>query len=201
MKPYDIKNDRVSDHEIDNLFVSRWSPRSISSVGFSGGDLLSLFEAARWAPSASNVQPWRFLFALNGSKDWDLFEGLLVDFNKLWAKSAGALVVILSNKFNGEGKPNPTHSFDAGAAWQNFALQARLKGFVAHGMAGFDYVKAKELLRIPDSFNVEAMIAVGSQGEVENLHERMRKSEKPNSRVSVESFSSCGVFPKSWVKD
>ena len=107
-----------------------------------------LFEAARWAPSSSNIQPWRFLYSMNGDKNWNKFCNLLNNFNKMWAKNSGALVVIISKKTDEVGKLNKLSSFDVGAAWENLALQARMKGLITHGMAGFNYKKArKELIR------------------------------------------------------
>lgn len=193
-KPYKIENERKPEHDVNEIFIKRWSPRAISKESFSEEKLMSLFEAARWAPSSSNIQPWRFLYAMNGDENWDTFFGLLIEFNQMWTKDAGALVVVLSKKTDDEGKPNAIHSFDTGSAWMSLALQARMKNLVAHGMAGFDYEKAREILNIPDDYNVEAMIAIGTQGEVESLHERMQKSEKPNERKHVEEFAFKGKF-------
>jgi len=195
-RPYNIKNERKSEHDVDGIFIKRWSPRAISKRDFTENDLMSLFEAARWAPSSFNVQPWRFLYAINGDENWSNFFSLLGEFNQMWTKDAGALIVALSKKTNDENKPNVTHSFDTGSAWMSLALQARMKNFIAHGLAGFDYEKARKILNVPDDYNVEAMLAVGTQGDVEDLHERMQKSEKPNERKHVEEFAFKGKFPK-----
>ncbi len=196
MKSYDVKNERKADYEIDRIFIERWSPRALTHEGFSEEDLMKLFEAARWAPSNSNNQPWRFLYALHGAPEWRNFYELLDDFNRLWAENAGALIVVLSKKtFDKNGEFDRTHSYCAGSAWMNFALQAKMNNLIAHGMAGFDYNLARKLLRVPEDYDVEAMIAVGKQGEIENLHERMQKSEKPNSRKKVSEFAFKGKFP------
>ena len=195
-KPYKIENERKPEHDVNEIFIKRWSPRSIDKKNFTNEELMSLFEAARWAPSSFNIQPWRFLYSMNGDENWATFFGLLAEFNQIWTKDAGALVVVLSKKTNNEGKPNALHSFDTGSAWMSLALQARMKNLIAHGMAGFDYEKAKDILNVPDDYNVEAMLAVGTQGEVENLHERMQKSEKPNERKYVKEFTFKGKFPK-----
>ncbi|MBS3080240.1 nitroreductase family protein [Candidatus Pacearchaeota archaeon] len=195
-KPYKIENERKPEHDVNEIFIKRWSPRSIDKKNFTHEELMSLFEAARWAPSSFNIQPWRFLYSMNGDENWATFFGLLAEFNQIWTKDAGALVVVLSKKTNNEGKPNALHSFDTGSAWMSLALQARMKNLIAHGMAGFDYEKAKDILNVPDDYNVEAMLAVGTQGEVENLHERMQKSEKPNERKYVKEFTFKGKFPK-----
>lgn len=194
-KPYEIENERKSGHNIDEVFIKRWSPRAISKEGLSEEKLMSLFEAARWAPSSSNIQPWRFLYVMNEDENWNTFFGLLAEFNQMWTRDAGALIVVLSKKTDEEGKPNPLHSFDTGSAWMSFALQAKMKNLIAHGMAGFDYEKARNILNIPEDYNIEAMIAVGTQGDVKNLHERMQKSEKPNERKHVKEFAFRGKFP------
>ena len=97
--------------------------------------LISLFEAARWAQSSYNNQPWRFLYAKRNTPNWDVFFNLLVEGNKIWAKNAAVLVVIISRKnFDYNGKPSITHQFDAGATWENLALEASSRGIVTHGM-------------------------------------------------------------------
>src|SRR5262245_4557063 len=106
---------RTSDHPIDKLFLDRWSPRAMSGEEISEGDLMTLFEAARWAPSSYNNQPWRILYARRGSKHWQLFLDLLVEGNKAWAKDAAALLLFVSKTtFDFNGKPSITHSFDTG---------------------------------------------------------------------------------------
>jgi nitroreductase len=202
MKPYEVKNERKAEHEVDKIFLDRWSPRSLNPE-MSEEELMVLFEAARWTPSSSNGQPWRFLYAKNGSKDWDLFFNLLGDFNKMWCGKAGFLIVLISRKNfepdeKGEEKEDALHSFGAGSAFMSLALQARMKNFIVHGMAGFDYDKAREDLGVPDNYQVDCMIAVGKQGEIEEIPERMQKSEKPNSRKEVSEISFEGKFPGDW---
>lgn len=194
VKPYDIKNERNPDFEIDKIFLKRWSPRALSKENFTEKDLFSLFEAARWSPSSSNIQPWRFIYSLNGDENWEIFFNILNDFNQIWAKNSAALVLILSKKTH-EKKPNPTHSFDTGSAWMSIALQARMKNFIAHAMAGIDYKKARDELNIPEEYDIEAMVAIGSQGEIKVLHERMQKSEKPSERKKINEFVFRGKWP------
>ncbi len=158
-------------------------------------DILSLFEAARWAPSSYNNQPWRFLYARRDTEAWPLFFNLMVDVNKGWTKNAALLVVVLSGtKFDHNGKPSPTHSFDAGAAFENLALQASLKGYVAHAMQGFNYDKARVDLKVPEDFQVEAMIAIGKQGPKETLPPELQEREAPNSRRPISESIAEGVF-------
>ena len=108
--------------------------------------LMSLFEAARWAPSSYNNQPWRILYAKKGTASWNVFFNLLLEGNKVWAKNAAVLVVVISRKnFEHNEKPSITHQFDAGAAWENLALEASTRGIVTHGMQGFDYEKTRAI--------------------------------------------------------
>ena len=135
---------RRADHPIDQLFLDRWSPRAMTGEEIPEEDLMVLFEAARWAPSSFNNQPWRILYARRGGEHWELFFNLLVDANKAWAKDAAALLLFVSKEtFDYNGKPSITHTFDCGSAWENLALQGWLKGLVVHGMQGFDYDRAR----------------------------------------------------------
>src|SRR5438874_10836241 len=125
---------RRSDHPVDPLFLARWSPRAFDRSIMPEADLLTMFEAARWAPSAFNVQPWRFLYARREGSDWALFLDLLIPWNRQWAESASVLVYVLSDRMSGSGEvPSHSHSFDAGAAWAFLALQAARLGYQAHG--------------------------------------------------------------------
>ena len=177
---------RRPDHAIDTLFLDRWSPRAMSGEPIDTDELLVLFEAARWAPSSGNSQPWRFLFARRDTKAWPVFFDLLNEGNKVWCRNAAALIVFVSRTANERsGRPLVTHSYDTGAAWMSFALQGWLRGLVVHGMAGFDYARAKTALRVPDEFAVNAMAAVGRPGPMENLTEALQQRETPSSRRPV----------------
>jgi nitroreductase len=174
---------RRADHPIDALFLDRWSPRAMSGEAIPEADLLSLFEAARWAPSSYNAQPWRMLYARRGGDTWPIYLELLVDSNRSWARNAAALVLFVSRKINDRaGQPSVTHSFDAGAAWGFFALQGYLKGYVVHGMQGFDYARAQKELLVPDDYRVEAIVAVGRPGPKETLSPALQARESPNDR-------------------
>ena len=133
---------RQADHPIETFFIDRWSPRAMSGEPVSESEMNSLFEAARWAPSTFNEQEWRFLFAHRQREHWQLLFNLLMEANQGWCKDAGALIVVLSHKvFGRNGKPNPVHTFDSGAAFENLALQGAAMGLVVHGMAGFHAAK------------------------------------------------------------
>lgn len=186
---------REPEHEVDELFLDRWSPRAMSGEGVSEEELMSLFEAARWAPSSFNNQPWRILYARRDTEHWPTFLGLLVEGNRAWAQNAAALLLFVSKEtFDHSGEPYPTHSFDTGAAWENLALQATLRGLVTHGMQGFDYERARAELNIPEGFRVEAMAAVGRPGDPSTLPERTRAREKPSARKPLSEITREGPF-------
>ena len=186
---------RQADNSIDSLFLDRWSPRAMTGAPVDESTLMTLFEAARWAPSSYNNQPWRMIYARRDTDYWPLFLGLLVEGNRAWAQHAAALVLFISKKtFDFNGKPAISHSFDTGAAWENFALQGCLKGLVVHGMQGFDYDRARSELRIPEGFQVEAMAAVGHPAPAETLPEKLRAKESPSPRRSVADSICEGRF-------
>jgi len=186
---------RHSDFPIEPLLLDRWSPRAMSGEEISREELMRLFEAARWAPSSFNAQQWRALYGLRNTDHWQSFFDLLVDANKSWAKDAAALVVFISRKtFDYNGELSITHSYDTGAAWENFALQGFQQGLVVHGMQGFDYERAQKELKIPDEFQVEAMAAVGRPGAKESLPEKLQAKESPNDRRKVTESTFEGPF-------
>jgi nitroreductase len=115
---------RIADHPIDRIFLDRWSPRAMTGETIPEEELMVLFEAARWAPSSYNNQPWRILYARRDSEHWPLFFDLMVEFNQSWAKNAAALLLFISKTtFDMNTGTSVTHSFDTGAAWENLALQ------------------------------------------------------------------------------
>lgn len=188
---------RQADHPIDPLFTNRWSPRSFTGEEVPLDVLHTVLEAARWAPSASNAQPWRFLVARHGDANWAKFIALLNGRNARWANRASALVLIVSAKEverNGERGPNNSHSFDAGAAWANFAHQATLLGWHTHGIGGYNRDLARETLGIPEDFALEALIALGRQGGVDTLDEDFHAQEKPNARKPLAEIVFAGAF-------
>lgn len=186
---------RQAGHPIDKLFLDRWSPRAMSGEEIPEAELNVLFEAARWAPSSYNNQPWRILYARRNTEHWKTFFDLMVEFNQSWTKNAAALLVFVSREtFEHNNKSSVTHSFDCGSAWENLALQGWLKGLVVHGMEGFDYARAKTALKIPDGFRVEAMAAIGKPGKLEVLPEETRKREEPSERKKLSEIVCEGPF-------
>ncbi|WP_169974898.1 nitroreductase family protein [Tautonia rosea] len=186
---------RKADHPIEPIFLKRWSPRAMSGEPISDGELKRLFEAARWAPSTRNEQEWRFLYAHQGSEHWQTFFDLLVPGNQGWCTKASVLVVVVAHKFfSNTGAPNPVHLYDAGAAWQNLALQGAVMGLVVHGMAGFDYETARTALHVPEEYEVAAMIALGRPGDPERLPDDLRQREVPSNRRPIEQSICEGPF-------
>ena len=191
---------RQADHPIDPLFLERWSPRAFDGSEIPESDLHSLFEAARWAPSAFNSQPWRFLYARRDEADWERFLDLLIPFNRSWAQSASVLVYILSDTLPftdkaGEPATSHTHSYDSGAAWACFALQATRMGYQAHGMSGVDFDRAREELGVPERYRIEAAAVVGRIGDPATLPEKLRAREFPSGRKAAREFAFRGSFP------
>jgi len=186
---------RHSNYPIASYLLRRWSPRSMTSEDLDERVLMELFEAARFAPSSYNEQPWFFLYAKRNTPQFDLFFSLLVDFNQSWAKNASYLLVVLSRKtFRKTGEYSPTHSFDTGSAWENLALQGSKLKLVAHGMSGFDYTKAYTVLNVPEDFQVEAMIAIGKKAPKKALIKELRIKEKISDREPITNFIREGAF-------
>lgn len=188
---------RLADHEIDPLFLHRSSPRSFTEATLTEADLLALLEAARWAPSASNNQPWRFAYGLRGDDGFARILDTLVPFNRGWAEKAAALVVVGSKSTvenDGVANPNTFHAFDAGAAWMSLALQAHLKGLITHAMGGFDKARATELLHVPADYALHAVVAIGTQGAADSLPEGLRPRETPSLRRPLAEVAKHGSF-------
>lgn len=187
-------NNRVAAHDIDPIYLKRWSPRSFSDKDVEQSTLNSLFEAARWAPSAANIQPWQFIYA-KSQEDRELFLTFIKDGNTSWCKHAPVLIAAASkSNWPKSDDKNPTHAFDTGAAWGYLALEAARKGLFAHAMGGFDREKAKKTLELPNEYQVHAIIAVGYQGQKETLDEKNHKREMPSNRKPIENFICEGKF-------
>ncbi|MFA6263145.1 MAG: nitroreductase family protein [Candidatus Babeliales bacterium] len=197
---------RKSPYTINKLFLDRWSPRAMSGLSvvakrakegqaIADEQLMTLFEAARWAPSSYNNQPWRFVYATKNSPHWQKFFDLMVPFNQSWTQNAAVLVIILSRKkFEFNNEPTRTHSFDTGAAWMSLALQGALMGLVVHGMEGFDYDKAHAVVEASDDYVVEAMCAIGKPGRIQDLPPELQKKEEISDRRPLSEIVFQGVL-------
>jgi nitroreductase len=188
---------RLADHPIDEDFLARWSPRAFAPSALTEADLQPLFEAARWAPSAYNHQPWRFAWALRGDAHWDDYVSALLPFNAGWAGKASALLFLLSDRLilaPGKSEPQPatTASFDTGAAWAYLALQATKQGLSTHAMAGFDATRAAEVTGAGDRYKVEVAIAIGRRGDKAELPEALQAREGPSGRLPVSELAFNG---------
>ncbi len=191
---------RKSAFPIDPLFLERWSPRAFDGSPVPREDLETMLEAARWAPSAFNSQPWRFLYANRGDAHWQTFLDALVPFNRDWAQHAAVLVYVLSDTLpftdkQGDPSPSLTHSYDSGAAWMLLALQAWRMGYYAHGMSGIELDLAREALAVPDRYVIEAAAAIGRRGDPSTLNEKLQAREVPSDRKPISEFAFAGPFP------
>lgn len=184
---------RTTDTGLAQVFLDRWSPRAFDGSEMPDADLATLFEAARWAPSSMNYQPWRFLYAKRGDANWERFLSWLVPFNRDWAQGSSVLVYVISEKVMGD-RPSWSHSFDAGAAWAMLAVQATMLGYYTHGMAGVDFAAAAEGLGVPESFKVEAAFVIGRIGDKATLPEPLQAREVPSGRKPRDEIAYAGDF-------
>lgn len=191
-------NSRTADHPIEPIFLQRWSPRAFDSSAIPDPDLKKIFEAARWAPSASNIQPWSFSYAKRDTDHWPAYFDCLIDFNKSWVVNTSVLIFVISRKFSlspsGTRREIASHSFDTGAAWMSLALQARELGYDAHGMTGIHKEQIAALLGLNEDFVVEAAIAIGKRGPAELLPPALAEREVPSQRKALSDFVFEGKF-------
>jgi len=183
-------------YPILDLIARRWSPRVFADRMVEPEKLRSLFEAARWAPSCFNQQPWNFLVAArNDGEEFDRLVSCLVSAN-LWAAKAPVLALsVVGLDFAHNGKPNPTAQHDVGLAVENLVIQAISLGIFVHQMAGFDVEKARELFQIPARHDPVAMIALGYPGDPELLPAELRQREMAGrTRKTIDQF----VFMGRW---
>ena len=188
---------RTSHPKVHQLFVDRWSPRAFDESEIPDQDLEAIFAAAGLAPSAFNYQPWKFLYARRGDANWERFLSLLVPFNASWAKDAAVLVFIVSDTKMRQGESESdfySHSFDAGAAWAQMALQATLLGYHAHGMTGLEFDKARAELGLPEDIRLEAAVAIGRRDAPERLPEGLREREVPSPRKALGEIAFAGSY-------
>jgi nitroreductase len=190
---------RTSDHEIDPMFLERWSPRAFTGEAIPEAELMRIFEAARWAPSSYNAQPWRFVYARRDTPYWEPMLSLLIERNRAWAQNAAVVMVVASTSTMlppgaERAIPSHSHSFDTGAAWAYLALEAMRLGWHSHGMVGFDMDRAFAELGFPEGYRVEAAIAIGRRGDPSTLPESLRARETPSGRKPLSETVFEGTF-------
>ncbi|MGK0358645.1 MAG: nitroreductase [Bradymonadia bacterium] len=188
-------SDRTPEGAVDSLFLERWSTRAFAATPVPQATLDALFEAARWAPSCFNDQPWLFVYA-NDDESLARFRPLLNDWNQQWANTAPVLGFIFARKtFRENGNPNRWASFDAGAAWMSLALQARLRGLYTHAMAGVDFEKVHATLNVPvGEYEAICAFVVGERGDAATLPAEMAAMDAPNGRVARAEIARKGGF-------
>lgn len=174
--------------KLHKQFLDRWSPRDFSDESISHEDLMTMFEAAHWAPSSFNEQPWRFVYAQKPD-DLERFQGLLGEGNS-WAKSTPVLVILFAKRnFSLNDKPNRTALFDAGSAWMSLALQARELGLFTHAMVGYNDVESYRVAGVnPVEYESMCMIAVGKRNQNDE------QKEIPNDRKPLDKIVFEGKF-------
>ncbi len=181
----EVASEREAEHLVDTAILERWSPRAFSNKPVENDVLMRVFEAARWAASSQNEQPWRFILARQG-EDLDKFVSFLAPANKIWAQNAPVLVLLVGKKtFTYNGKENKTYALDCGTASGYMTLACTHNGLIAHGMAGFDADMARAVLGIPTDFEPLAVYAIGYRGDKSRLPEKYQEREIPSGRRPV----------------
>jgi nitroreductase len=179
---------------INTLILGRWSPRAFLDQPVPEEDLLAILEAARWAPSCFNEQPWRFLVARKEPALSRLRE-CLTEKNRTWANRAPVLLAVLSvPNFSLDNSPNRWNAFDAGAAWGYLALEAHRRGLVAHGMGGFSPKAVRIAFNVPETWGVQALVAVGYRGPADLLSAEQQQQEHPSLRKPLKEIWAEGEF-------
>ncbi len=188
---------RTTTYPVSPLFLERWSARSLTGEGIDEADLLTLFEAARWAPSGFNQQPWRFVYARRDTDHFPLFLSLLAETNRPWAEKAAAIVFVLSEKRferNGEWHDSTSHAFDTGAAAFSLSLQASILGWNTRTVGGINRADAKLALGVPDDYSINVAVVIGRRGAVEELPEKYRAREVLTDRLPLDKIVAEGRF-------
>jgi nitroreductase len=194
-----MHNPAPTEHPVHDLIKHRWSPRAFSGQPVPPEILRSLFEAARWAPSSSNEQPWAFIVTTSDDKENHAkMLSTLVEFNQGWAKHAPVLVIAVSEMaFAKNGKPNRNAFYDTGAAVADLSMEATSRGLFVHQMAGFDPHKAIELLEIPSGWEPIAAFTIGYPGNPDSLPDTLRQRELgPRERKPLVTFVMSGHWGK-----
>jgi len=200
MEDLALQKQTDTEYKVHPLIEQRWSPRAFSGRPVESYKIKQLFEAARWAPSCYNEQPWQFIVASRDQHNaYDNILDCLVEFNQDWAQTAPVLMItIVRNSFSQNGKTNDYACYDLGQAMANLSLQATKLDLHLHQMAGFDKEKAREHFDIPDGHEAVSAVALGYLGDPEKLNETLAAKESaPRSRKSIHDF----VFTDRWGEE
>ena len=186
-----------AEHPVFDLVTRRWSPRAYSDRKLESGMLRTILEAARWAPSSNNEQPWRFIVATKDNPaEFARMLPILVEGNQRWAKDAAVLMIsVATMNWTRNDKPNRHAYHDVGLATEHILLQCTALGLQGHPMAGFDPEKARQTYNIPAGYEAVAMIAIGFPADIATLPEEIRQKEmSPRVRKPQSEF----VFNGNW---
>lgn len=187
----------TNDFPVHQLIRERWSPRSFAEKAVPKDILRSLFEAARWAPSSNNQQPWAYLVATKDDKEnFEEMLGVLVEFNASWAKNAAVLAIAVAElSFPKNNAPNRNAQYDTGAASALLSVEATAHGLVVHQMAGFDPEKARRAFAIPAGWDAIAALAIGYPGDPDSLPPKLKDRElAPRTRKPISEFVMAGQW-------
>lgn len=190
MNVNNIKSPQVK-YDIHPLIQKRWSPRAFSDKAITEEQLYELFEAARWAPSANNEQPWFYVYAFKDTPGFEQLWDCLLPGNQPWTKSAAVLMIAMKrNTFSGNGASNPWSEHDLGMANAQLFLQAAHHNIYGHLLAGFDKEKVKTVLSIDENIEPVCMAALGYLGDIDTLDEPYKSRElAPRNRMSIQDFT------------
>jgi nitroreductase len=191
-----MHNPAPTEHPVHEVIQNRWSPRAFGDKTIPADVLRSLFEAARWAPSSNNQQPWAYIVATRDDKEnFDKILSVLVAFNAGWAKEASALAIAVAQLNFANGNPNRNAYYDVGAASLQLSIEATTRGLVVHQMAGYDHEKAGQVFNIPADWDAIAVIAIGYPGDPKSLPAPLNEREvAPRSRKPLSSFVMTGKW-------
>lgn len=182
------------------LLESRWSPRAFRDENIEKEKLQRMFEAAQWAPSSMNEQPWKFIVGEKGTDSYNKIFESLADFNKRWAKNAPVLVVSLAKKnFTHDGRENFHFLYDTGQAVAHMTFQAMYEGLYVHQMGGFNFEILKYGFSIPEEFYIVTVIAIGYLGKSEMLEDDLKSRELADrERKDIGEIFYVDRFGNSW---
>lgn len=181
---------------IHPVLAARWSPRAYDASATLGlADLTASFEAARWAPSANNWQPWRYIVGFRGDATFQTIVDSLAGWNGAWAPNAAALVATIVEESTPDGNPNPYALFDLGQSVASFTFQAHSDGLYVHQMAGTDAEALSKAFNLPSGFRVFHVFAVGARAEADTLPEELAKRETaPRVRHELKEIVRHGAY-------